>query len=107
MSVAFAGVPIYEATDDLCAKAACPLAKGPIEIVYRQDLPPVAPPVRRGMGEGEKGEGREAVRGYAGVLMRKGWGSAGGSYSSSTTKQTTRTNTSQNHTPYHTAAATK
>lgn len=45
MSVAFAGVPIYEGTDDLCAKTTCPIRPGPVVIDYRQDLPPVAPPV--------------------------------------------------------------
>ena len=46
MSVAFAGVPIFEGNDDLCAKTACPVAPGGIDIVYTQDLPPIAPPVR-------------------------------------------------------------
>ncbi|KAI8468561.1 MAG: ML domain-containing protein [Monoraphidium minutum] len=44
MSVAFTGVPIYEASDDLCAKTACPIAPGPLEIKYVQQLPPIAPP---------------------------------------------------------------
>lgn len=46
MSVNFMGAPIFEGSDDLCTKAACPLAPGPIVIKYVQDLPPVAPPVR-------------------------------------------------------------
>lgn len=45
MSVSFIGVPIYEGSDDLCAKTACPIKPGPIEINYLQELPPIAPPV--------------------------------------------------------------
>lgn len=45
MSVMFAGTPIYEGSDDLCAKTACPIAPGPATITYKQDLPPIAPPV--------------------------------------------------------------
>ncbi|GBF99574.1 hypothetical protein Rsub_12199 [Raphidocelis subcapitata] len=44
MSVAFMGTPIFEGSDDLCAKTACPIAPGPIQIDYVQDLPPIAPP---------------------------------------------------------------
>lgn len=51
MSVSFMGTPIFEGSDDLCAKTACPIAPGPITINYVQDLPPIAPPVG-GVGAG-------------------------------------------------------
>jgi hypothetical protein len=55
MSVTFAGTPIYEGSDDLCAKTACPIAPGAAEITYRQELPPIAPPVRGGGVEARGG----------------------------------------------------
>ena len=47
MAVTFAGTPIFDEVDDLCAQAACPIAPGGLEIEYVKELPPIAPPVSR------------------------------------------------------------
>eukprot|EP00882_Tetradesmus_deserticola_P002861 GHRQ01003043.1.p1 GENE.GHRQ01003043.1~~GHRQ01003043.1.p1 ORF type:complete len:182 (+),score=52.28 GHRQ01003043.1:157-702(+) len=44
INVSFAGTQIYEEVDDLCSKTTCPIKTGPLNIVYEQDLPPIAPP---------------------------------------------------------------
>ncbi len=45
INVTFAGTQIYEEVDDLCSKTSCPIQKGPLNIEYLQELPPIAPPV--------------------------------------------------------------
>jgi hypothetical protein len=48
--VTYAGLPIWTQNDDLCAKTACPVAKGPTEVVYQQPFPYITPPVGAGCG---------------------------------------------------------
>ena len=36
MLVKYLGLPIYSQTDDLCAKTACPVAKGPATVSFQQ-----------------------------------------------------------------------
>ena len=43
------GVDIFSKTEDLCAKAACPIKAGPAVITLVEALPPIAPPVRLGV----------------------------------------------------------
>jgi hypothetical protein len=45
--VKYRGVPVYAETDDLCQRAACPVAPGDLELGVQQALPLAAPPVSR------------------------------------------------------------
>ena len=49
IAIAFMGVDIFSKTEDLCAKAACPIKAGPAVITLVEALPPIAPPVRLGV----------------------------------------------------------
>lgn len=46
VNVIFMGTPIFQTEWDLCHKTACPITPGPVDIEYKQNLPPIAPPVR-------------------------------------------------------------
>jgi hypothetical protein len=82
MSVNFMGTPIFEGSDDLCAKTGCPIAPGPLEIKYVQDLPPIAPPVSAACiymsslmaEEGHRGAGAVCMRGWS--MRLRGAGSS-------------------------------
>ena len=49
MVVTYAGIPIWAQQDDLCAKTACPVAVGPVEVAYLQEFPIFTPPVGSGL----------------------------------------------------------
>ena len=46
VSVSYMGDDIYATTWDLCSKMTCPVQPGAVVLMYNQDLPPIAPPVR-------------------------------------------------------------
>ena len=52
IAIAFMGVDIFSKTEDLCAKASCPIKAGPAVITLVEALPPIAPPVRMGFAWG-------------------------------------------------------
>lgn len=46
VTVKYMGVSVFSKSGPLCDALACPLAEGPAELVFNEQMPSAAPPVR-------------------------------------------------------------